>query len=349
MTTTDHPLIELLALVNMVWQDSGPSSLRLYSEQRMFKGNNSAWCEAELLPVLRPHVTEFGLAYTGLRGILWAGAPLLYAEKGESHVNASKSVWSGGDAYEPYVGRWSRVVAREFLRWLDLPAGARWLDIGCGTGALTQTILAQAGPQTVDALDPSDGYLDVARRQVRDARVSFHRGDAQRLPFDPATLDAVVSGLVLNFIPNVHAAVAEMRRVIRPGGTVAAYVWDYAGKMELMRYFWDAVVALRPEHRHMDEGVRFPLCHPEPLRALFQSAGLRNLEVRTIDIPTQFRDFEDYWTPFLGGQFPAPDYAMSLSEDDRNALRNRIRESLPFEQDKSIRLIARAWGVRGTA
>jgi SAM-dependent methyltransferase len=258
-----------------------------------------------------------------------------------------QSVWASGAAYEPYVGRWSRLVARKFLTWLALPPSAHWLDVGCGTGALSETILAQTSPAAVHGIDPSEGYLALAREQVRDVRVHFEVGDARQLPIATATYDVVVSGLVLNFIPDLKAGLAEMVRVTKPGGTVAAYVWDYASKMELVRYFWDAAVALKPEARERDEGRRFPICQPEPLRNLFGAAGLHEIGVRAIDVPTHFRDFADYWLPFLGGQFPAPAYAMSLSEEDRGALRERIRSTLPFSNDRTIRLIARAWAVRG--
>ncbi|HSE00551.1 MAG TPA: class I SAM-dependent methyltransferase, partial [Burkholderiales bacterium] len=259
-----------------------------------------------------------------------------------------KSVWASGVAYEPYVGRWSRLVAREFVDWLAIPPAARWLDVGCGTGALAETILRRANPAQVHGIDPSEGYLALAREQVRDPRVRFDVGDARRLPVETVTCDAVVSALVLNFIPDLAAGMAEMTRAVRPGGTVAGYVWDYAGKMELMRYFWDAVIALRPADLERDEGRRFPICHPGPLQQLFERSGLRKVEVRSIDVPTHFRNFEDYWTPFLGGQFPAPDYAMSLDEAARAALRERIRTHLPIAADGSIPLIARAWAVRGT-
>jgi SAM-dependent methyltransferase len=212
---------------------------------------------------------------------------------------------------------------------------------------LSQTILAQASPEEVRGIDPSEGYLALARQQVRDVRVNFERGDARELPVTTAAYDVTVSGLVLNFIPDLSAGVAEMVRVTKLGGTVAAYVWDYAGKMELMRYFWDTVTALKPEARERDEGRRFPICQPDPLRKLFLEGALHEVEVRAIDVPTHFRDFDDYWSPFLGGQFPAPDYAMSLSEGDRMALRERIRATLPFSEDGTIRLIARAWAVRG--
>ena len=258
-----------------------------------------------------------------------------------------RSVWTGGEAYEPYVGRWSRLVAREFIQWLNPGPGGYWLDVGCGTGALSQTILTHAAPTLVHGIDPSAGYLSVARQQVTDSRAHFEEGDARRLPLNSARFDAVASGLVLNFIPGVEAGLAEMVRVAKPGGIVAAYVWDYAGKMELMRYFWDVAIALKPENRDLDEGRRFPICQPEPLRALFTTAGLKTVEVRSIDVPTHFQNFDDYWTPFLGGQFPAPDYAVSLSEHDRDTLRDGLRTILPTKKDGTIELIARAWAVRG--
>ncbi len=152
---------------------------------------------------------------------------------------------------------------------------------------------------------------------------------------------------MLNFVPEPAQMVAEMARVTRVGETVAAYVWDYAGEMQLMRHFWDAAVALDPAARDLDEGRRFPLCQPDPLAALFRGAGLGDVVVRTIDVPTVFRDFDDYWTPFLGGQGPAPTYTMSLGEGRRIALRERIRSRLPISPDGSIHLTARAWGVRG--
>ncbi|MBF8283654.1 MAG: methyltransferase, partial [Anaerolineales bacterium] len=140
---------------------------------------------------------------------------------------------------------------------------------------------------------------------------------------------------------------AEMARAAKPESVVAAYVWDYAGKMQMMRHFWNAAAALDPAARDLDEGRRFPICQPEPLRELFQNAGLREVEVRPIDIAADFRDFDDYWSPFLGGQGPAPGYAMSLSDERRAALRERIRAGLPFALDGSIPLVARAWAVRG--
>lgn len=262
----------------------------------------------------------------------------------------SGRMWAAGEIYEPYVGRWSRLVAAEFLGRLGVPAGARWLDVGCGTGALSGAILDRCAPASVLGVDPSEGFLAYARHRVADPRAEFRPGDAQALPVEDAGFDAVVSGLVLNFVPDQPKAAAEMRRAARPGGTVAAYVWDYAEGMQMMRRFWDMAAALDPEGAgRQDEALRFALCRPGPLRALFEAAGLHRVEVTAIEVPTVFRDFDDYWTPFLGGQAPAPAYCMSLDESRRTALRERLRASLPTEPDGSIRLSARAWGVQGSA
>jgi SAM-dependent methyltransferase len=258
-----------------------------------------------------------------------------------------KDTWAAGKLYEPYVGRWSRLVAKDFLAWLDAPQGLDWLDVGCGTGALTETILRERRPRSVKGMDPSAGFIEHAKAHIPDVRATFDVADAQSLPLESARFDAAVAGLVLNFVAKPALAVREMARAVRPGGVVAAYVWDYAGKMELMRYFWDAAVELDRAAFELDEGRRFPLCQPNALNELFIQAGLRDVEVRSIDVPTRFRNFDDYWTPFLGGQAPAPGYAMSLNEERRSALGDRIRAKLPIASDGSIDLIARAFAVRG--
>lgn len=257
-------------------------------------------------------------------------------------------VWASGESYEPYVGRWSRLVAKEFLGWLDVRPQCRWLDVGCGTGALSETILDVADPLAITGVDPSTGFVEYARRQIRDDRVSFKVGDAQALPIEVADYDAVVSGLVLNFVPDPRIALREMKRTSSVSGVVGFYVWDYAGEMQMMRYFWDAAVAVDPAATERDEGRRFPICQPEPLRSLLVDAELRDIEVRAIDVPTLFRDFDDYWSPFLGGQGSAPAYAMSLSEEERLELREEVRRNLPVQADGSIRLSARAWAAKGT-
>jgi SAM-dependent methyltransferase len=266
----------------------------------------------------------------------------------QSMTAEHKDTWAAGKFYEPYVGRWSRFVAKEFLAWLGAAPNQDWLDVGCGTGALAEVILHHAGPSSVRGMDPSAAFVEYARAYVTDPRATFDVADAQSLPVAAARFDAAVSGLVMNFVPNPLQAVREMARVVRPGGLVAAYVWDYAGKMDLMRYFWDAAVELDPLAVDLDEGIRFPLCRPEALTELFASAGLAGIGVTAIDIATIFASFADYWEPFLGGQGPAPAYAMSLDDAARSRLRDRIRERVPVRADGSISLTARAWAIRGT-
>lgn len=287
----------------------------------------------------------------GRRKWLAADAPVgqaalrknFYTLRDGGHVD----VWASGAAYEPYVGRWSRLVAREFVRWLELPADGRWVEVGCGTGALTSALLETARPAMVTAADRSMEYVRHARTQMRDSRVHWIAAEASQLPVRSGVSGAAVSGLVLNFLPEPAAGVAEMARIVRTDGTVAAYVWDYAGRMELMRYLWDTAVELDPAAAELDEGRRFPLCEPRALTELWEAVGLVHVEGRAIEVMTPFAGFEDYWRPFLGGQGPAPGYVMSLSDERREALRERLRARLPTLPDGRIELVARAWAVRG--
>ena len=260
---------------------------------------------------------------------------------------STTSLWGGGAAYERYMGRWSRKVAPKFAAWIDVPQRAKWIDIGCGTGELTAAILAEFEPSQVVGIDSAAAFLKVAAARVSDPRVEFKEGDAQAIPEDDGSFDVAVSGLVLNFVPDKDRAVQEMVRVTRPGGTVALYVWDYAGHMQAMRYFFDMATALDPRASEFDDGVKAPVCRPGPLAELFMRAGLSDVEVEPIDIPTAFGSFDDYWTPFLGGTGSAPKYCMSLDEAARERLREGIRSRLPMGPDGEILLAARAWAAKG--
>lgn len=257
-------------------------------------------------------------------------------------VTDRKAIWSSATAYEGYIGRWSKLVAAEFLGRLDAPTRPRWLDLGCGTGALSAAV-AGRGTEDVYGVDPSAGFVGHAAANVRGR---FIVGDAQRLPFPDGTFGVVVSALVLNFIPDLPAALAEVHRVLLHDGVAAAYVWDYGGEMQLMRRFWDAAEAIDPQAAGLAEGRRFPICRPEALAQAFGEAGFSAITTWPIDIPTRFRDFDDYWTPFLGGTGPAPAFVASLDERRRTALREQLHATLPIAPDGSIDLIARAWAVR---
>lgn len=257
--------------------------------------------------------------------------------------------WAAGDAYEAYMGRWSRPLARRFVGWLGPERGARWLDVGCGTGALTSAICDLADPASVLACDPSPAFLDHARKGISGDRVSFVVAGADDLPDNGAPMDYVVSGLALNFFPDPGRALAGMSRRLRYRGTVAACVWDYAEGMEFLRRFWDEAVALDPASAVLDEGRRFPLCKPDALHALFAEAGLRDVATEGLEVPTRFQSVGDFWLPFQWGTGPAPSYAASLTPERQDLLRRRLAERLELAADGSIRLKARAWAVRGLA
>jgi SAM-dependent methyltransferase len=258
-------------------------------------------------------------------------------------------VWGNTEAYEDYMGRWSRPAAESFVAWLALPPGLSWLDVGCGTGALAWAILGAADPREVLGLDPSADFIAIATGRIIDPRIRFAIGDARALPVSSDSFEAVVAGLALNFVPEPEVAVAEMVRAARSGGTVGAFVWDYAGEMQLVRTFWQAAIALDPVATAHDQGRQFPICQPEPLTRLFRNAGLGSTEVHPVDAPTRFRDFDDYWLPhLLGGSGVAQRYVATLGETQRAALRDHLEATLPIAADGSIPLRARAWAVRGT-
>ncbi|MDQ3547238.1 MAG: methyltransferase domain-containing protein [Chloroflexota bacterium] len=265
----------------------------------------------------------------------------------DAQAGLSRDPWTSGESYEAYVGRWSRQVAERFITWLEIAPGRDWLDIGCGTGAVTRAIVMTHEPTRVFAFDRSDAFLQFARAATNDERVSFQSGDAQELPFGADGFDVAVSGLVLNFVSEPERMVREMARVVRPGGVVALYVWDYAGEMQMMRHFWDAVRATDPAS-DLDEGRRFPIANLTALRELFDRVGLRQIDTDIIDIPTVFVNFDDYWRPFLGGTGSAPVYVQSLSDAARLDLREALRERLPVGTDGTISLIARALAIRAS-
>ena len=239
-------------------------------------------------------------------------------------------------------------MAARFIDWLGVPAGAAWLDVGTGTGALLEAIQASASPKVIAGADPSETFLAVAAGRLPET-TQLVAADAEHLPFEAHSFDATVSGLALNFMPDAVAALSGMRRVTRPGGVVAAYVWDYAEGMQFLRRFWDVATELDPSAAASDEGRRrFPLCRPAPLRAAFEAAALSNVETAAIEIATPFDSFDDYWNPFLAGQGPAGTYVTGLPPSARDALAERLRPQLTGA-DGRVDLTARAWAVRGEA
>ena len=257
--------------------------------------------------------------------------------------------WAAAATYEDFMGRWSRLLAPRFVSWLSVRQSVHWLDVGCGTGALADAICAVAKPASVVACDPSEPFVEYARQHQVDPRVSFVVAAVGHLPTRPGGFDSVTSLLALNFFPEPEAAIEEMRRIAATKGVVSACVWDYAGRMEFLRRFWDSVAALDPNATERDEGRRFPICRPDALTSLFRGGGLSDVVCESIEIPTRFSRFAEFWTPFLGGTGPAPSYVASLEPRQRESLAQHLDRSLPREPDGAICLVANAWVVRGVA
>ena len=216
-------------------------------------------------------------------------------------------IWSSGDPYEYFMGRWSRLMAPVFLKWLNFPSNLMWLDLGCGTGALSEAIYNNYKPANLTCIDPSAEFLEKARERLSNEG-DFKIGNASNIPKSNNTFDIVVSGLALNFFSDLTIAFTEMKRVLKENGTIGAYVWDYADRMDFLRLFWDAASQINSDARKFDEGVRFPICNTENLRVAFQEADLVNIETSYLYVNTNFKNFADFWKPFLGGQGPAPSY-----------------------------------------
>ncbi len=274
------------------------------------------------------------------RGAPWTPAGSGRIVDGVDGVDA----WDSGPAYDRFMGRWSGLVARELLDWLGLPAGLRWVELGCGTGALTAALVERSGPSQVVAVDPSPGFVERAtERFAADPQVTVAVGDSSTLVSGSA--DVAVTGLVLNFVPDPLAAVHDLAGACAPGGTVAAYVWDYAGHgMEMLSVFWDAAREHDRSAGETDQAGRFAAWTADLLPTLWRQVGLRQVEARALEVRCAFEGPEDFWQPFLGGTGPAPAYVAGLGGADRERLQQTLVRRLgpdPFT------LGARAWAARG--
>ena len=270
------------------------------------------------------------------------------ASSKSSRTSHSHDRWTAASAYEDFMGRWSRRLAPRFVDWLGIPDGAHWLDVGCGTGALTNAICEAAAPASVVGCDPARPFVDYARAHSTDDRAEFVVAGAGSLPARRDGYGCVTSLCALNFFSDPGSAVSEMRAITAKSGAVSACVWDYAERMEFLRRFWDVAASLDASASELDEGRRFPLCRREALLGLFRDAGLADVRCEAIQIPTRFASFDEYWEPFLGGTGPAPSYVASLDADRRSVLAAELDRTLPPRPGGGIDLVARAWAVRGT-
>lgn len=267
--------------------------------------------------------------------------------RGEDEKIRVGSMWANAEAYDKLMGRWSERLAPLLIDFAGVRDGDRLLDVGCGTGSLSRTLARLMPRSEVVGTDPASPYIAYARRRLASLKVRYEVGDAQDLTYPDASFDKCLSLLVLNFIPNARRAVQEMRRVSRPGGWVAAAVWDYGQGMTMLRSLWDAAVALDPETESRDER-HMPFCRQGELAALWNESGLQEVEETALVIRQDFEAFEDYWAPFLATVGPSGSYVTSLPPERQEMLRERLRGMLlGGTPDQPFTLEARAWAVRG--
>jgi SAM-dependent methyltransferase len=256
-------------------------------------------------------------------------------------------MFSEAEAYERFMGRWSRQMAPVLVEFAGVRDGDRLLDVGSGTGALAAALAAAAPTARIVGIDPSASYVALAQARHGGALVAFQVGDAQQMNFPDAAFDRSLSLLVVNFIPDAHKAVDEMSRVTRRGGTVAAAVWDYGEGMEMLRIFWDEAVEMTPSADARDER-HMPYSRQGDLESLWRQHRLQDVVGQGLTIETRFASFADYWDPFLEKQGPAGAYVAQLPELDRKELEKRLRARLLGQgPDRAFVLPARAWAVRG--
>lgn len=253
---------------------------------------------------------------------------------------------TSAEAYDRHIGRYGPPLARALVEATNLSAGQRALEVGCGPGALTATLAEVLGADRVTAIDPSEPFVEACAQRLPEVDVRV--GSAEALPFPDHSFDVTLAQLVVNFMTDPTVGVGEMRRVTRPGGTVAAAVWDYAGEMTLLRRFWDAAVSLDPDAADRDEGRSMPYCKPAELEGLWRDAGLREPAVSGLVVAAEYGGFDDLWESLEHGSGPSTAYSASLPNEHRARLGDELRRRLGVGEEP-FRLTARAWRVIGTA
>ena len=248
-------------------------------------------------------------------------------------------------AYDRWIGRYGPSLAPALIEFAGVERGMRALDAGCGPGALTAALVERLGAANVTGADPSEPFVEACRTRLPGVEVVV--APAEALPFGDDSFDAALAQLVVNFMRDAEAGVRELARVTRPGGGVAACVWDYDGEMTLVRTFWEAAREVEPERgARADEGAVMPWCHEGELAELWRSAGLRDVRFGSFTVRAAYAGFEDLWAPLPTGVAPAGAFCVSLDDDGRAALHDALRRRLGVG-DEPFELSARAWAVAG--
>jgi len=261
-------------------------------------------------------------------------------------------LWTDGVLYENYTGRWSRLIADKFIDWLEVKHAHfnSCIDMGCGTGALSEALLANGVCTSLTCLDRSPDYLSFVKQRILSSGVEFVTDDVQNTSLATGAYSLVVSGLVVNFVDSPEKMLREMRRLGRSGGVLGLYIWDFADGMEPIRKFWDAAHKCKaPGVNEFDAGIRFPICQRDNLLQSVIEAGWLKPKVAPIEIDARFKNFNDYWIPFLSGQGTGPAFAVSLTDEMREEVRKTLMSLVTDSPDEPFTLRARAWAVKGIA
>jgi ubiquinone/menaquinone biosynthesis C-methylase UbiE len=254
------------------------------------------------------------------------------------------SFFTDGAAYERFMGRWSRAAGEVFIDWLSVPPGLLWLDVGCGTGVFTELVLDRCAPKAISAIDPAEDQIAYAGRRLAATQATFRVGDAQSLPYADGMFDVAAMALVIVFVPNPAKAVGEMMRVVKPGGTVATYMWDILGKGFTQQPLIDALEAMNVKAPTLPGHVNSRL---DNLKGFFETSGLTEITTRTIDIEVSYANFDDYWSSQTGLHNPTVQSIRKMTGSDVERLKASLRERLSTDGDRRIAYPARANAIKG--
>lgn len=255
--------------------------------------------------------------------------------------------WDNTQGYEMYIGRWSKLISSDFVSWLNPKSKLKWLEIGCGAGALTKVIAGRCSPSYLLAVDKSDNYLEEAKKSINSSNnISFLNADLNSYSFNEE-FHHITSGLVLNFLPGVRELLKPIMNNLKSRGQLSSFVWDYGGHYQPMRHFWDAAKEVIAGAETFDAGRRFSICTKEKLTRLFEELNLYDVQCTTIEKIATFENFDDYWLPIASAQGSVTEFMSTLTETERDELKENLKRRLPIALNSEIKLIISALAVKG--
>jgi SAM-dependent methyltransferase len=262
------------------------------------------------------------------------------------NLTGTTEKWDNTQGYEMYVGRWSSLLSIDFVNWLNARSNLKWLEIGCGTGALTKAIAEKCTPSYLLAIDKSDSYIEKAKENVNSGNVSFLNIDINSCPLNEK-FHYITSGLVLNFVPKFGDMLRKLMNNLEPGGEISSFVWDYGGHYQPMRHFWNAACEIIPGSEKFDAGRNFDICTKENLIRLFEGIGLNDIQFTTIERIATFQNFDDYWLPIISAQGSVTEFISTLKEAEKEKLKEHLKRKLPIAFNGEIKLVISVLAAKG--